>query len=166
MTLSIFRIFAFLSLLAFTLAQVQTGSAITVNEDMVESTARIATATTAMAGSGPTTVEATSTESAEASRINSSEQSQSTNADGRKEEGKDNEDEDDEDDEAEETFTSGNITTTMTTKKKEATSATRAVNAPATKVPDLQAAGESFRDPGFIALSLLTALMLFMMMLV
>lgn len=135
------------------------GSAITIDEGILDPTAEIAIATTAIPRLGPTSIEATSTESTEAPNTKTSEVSQPTGVDKNKQE--------DDESELRETYTSGNGTTTITTKKKEEDiSTTAAIVTPATEVPDLLASGVSFRDPGFVALSVLSGLMLFMMMFV
>lgn len=158
MTRAFFRILAFLGMLAFALAQAETGSAITVNEDALDTKAEIATATTALAGSTPTTVEATSTERAEATSTKTSEEADSTNIDEEKEE-------EDGGTEAGETYTSGNSTTTIATKTTELDeTTTTSIEAPATEAPDLLAQAGYFRDPGAVVLSCFTALMLFLML--
>lgn len=157
MTRAFFRILAFLGMLAFALAQTETGSAITVNEDTLDTKAGIATATIAVAGSTPPTVEATASETAEATSTQTNEKAESTNIDEEKEE-------EDGETEAEETYTSENSTTTIVTETTELDETTTSIEAPATEAPDLLAQAGYFRDPGAVVLSCLSALMLFLML--
>jgi hypothetical protein len=158
MTRAFFQILTFFGMLAFALAQTETGSAITVNEDTLDTKAGIATATTALAGSTPTTVEATAGETAEATNTQAGEEAESTNIDEEKEEGEG-------ETEAEETYTSENSTTTIVTKTQELDeTTTTSIEAPATEVPDLLAQAGYFRDPGAVILSCFSALMLFLML--
>lgn len=161
MASSLLSILAFLGWVAFTLGQslpqAEMGSAITVDEDVLDSTADIAIATTAMADLGPITIEPPSSSTTEAPGADTTNEGEPANA-AKEQQG---------DVKEEEVHSNANSTmTTTATEEGVNTSVAEDSEAPATVVPDLLATGVSFRDPGFIALSFLAALMLFMMIFV
>lgn len=148
---SIARVLLFLQLLVPVLAQIETGAAIFVNEDSLESTMELLLETAAMTTSGPWTAEATSTDTAEATETWHNE-SQTTGTD------------------AEATETSEEVESSTSeetsTSTKTSTRTTQAVEIPATLVPDLHAEAVSFRDVGFIALTCATGIMMIILAIV
>lgn len=117
------------------------------------------------AESGTETGEATGTETEGTETETGTETGDASESTETDEDGEEDEEDEDEDEESE-TDSSTTEETPTTTHARDKTTSERVFEAPATDVPDLNDSAVSFHDPGFIALSFATALMMMVMMLV